>query len=268
MSKVNQLQRQVNQASGGGWGSSRRQSSIERDRLYNQLRRNGCSIPSLGDTASTGYRTLCVRTCDGYYFPISFSSSRSRFQIDETVCKAMYGGADAELFVHSNGRTAEQAVSLQGVPLASEPYAFAYRNTFDQSCQGELKRGLANLAEAFAAQVAAAKADTPSVQGEPAPLLLPRPVARVNLALDPETVANRAGRFKVTPVVPEGSGEFTVAASTIRRLGPDYYYVPSAKIDALYAPPDPGPEFSLISSAHAAEPPPKVDGPTGSTTVQ
>ncbi len=35
--------------------------------------------PQLG---GSGYRTLCVRTCDGYYFPISFSTSPSRFPED------------------------------------------------------------------------------------------------------------------------------------------------------------------------------------------
>lgn len=263
MSKLNRIQQQLSQASRG---STSRRSSSDRDRLYSQLRRNGCSIPSLGETASSGYRTLCVRTCDGFYFPVSFSSPRSRFKIDETVCKSMYGGAEAELFVHSNGRAADTAVSLQGTPLSAQSYAFAYRSSFSESCQIELKRGLANLAEVFADQVAASKANRPAVEGTPAPDLLPRPTARINPARDPETQANVAGRFKVAPIEPEDGGEFTVAG--IRRLGPDYYYIAPTTIDALYEAPDLGPEFSLISSAHAAEPPPKADGPTGSTVVQ
>jgi len=267
MSKVNRLRSQVSQATGGGWGFTR-QTSFQRDRLYNQLRQNGCQIPSLGDTASSGYRTLCVRTCDGYYFPISFSSSRSRFKIDETVCKAMYGGAAAELFVYSNGRSADQAVSLTGTPLAAEPYAFAFRSSFSEACQGELKQGLANLAKAFADQVAAAKANLPVAPGTPAPVLLPAPIARVNPNQDPETLANLAGGFTVAPVAPEGTEQVAVASTKIRRLGPDYYYSVPERIEALYAPPDLGPEFSLISSAHAAEPAKPTDGPTGSTTVQ
>ena len=270
MSKLNSLRNQVSQATGGGWGLTR-QTSFQRDRLYNQLRRNGCAIPSMGNSASSGYRTLCVRTCDGYFFPISFSVSRSRFKVDETVCKAMYGGAGAELFVHANGRSADQAVSLTGTPLASEPYAFAFRSSFSDACQGELKQGLSNLAKAFADQVAAAKADLPVAQGTPAPVLLPAPATQVNPNQDPETVANLAGGFTVEPVAPEGTEQVAVASTKIRRLGPDYYYSTPQHIDALYAPPDLGPEFSLISSAHAAEPaaPAKPDdGPTGSTTVQ
>jgi len=269
MTRLNRLRSQVNQATGGGWGFNR-QTSFQRDRLYNQLRQNGCQIPSLGDTASSGYRTLCVRTCDGYYFPISFSASRSKFKIDETVCRAMYGGAEAELFVHSNGRSADQAVSLTGTPLASEPYAFAFRSNFSEACQGELKQGLSNLAKVFADQVAAAKADLPVAQGTPAPTLLPAPVTRVNPNQDPETLANLAGSFTVEPIKPEGTEQVAVASTEIRRLGPDYYYSVPQRIDALYAPPDLGPEFSLISSAHAAEPAKPArpaDDPTGSTTV-
>ena len=34
-----------------------------------------------GDGAPSGtFRTVCVRTCDGYYFPISYSTSASRFR--------------------------------------------------------------------------------------------------------------------------------------------------------------------------------------------
>ena len=36
-----------------------------------------------------GYRTLCVRTCDGYYFPISFSSQPRNFPRDQNACTAM-----------------------------------------------------------------------------------------------------------------------------------------------------------------------------------
>src|SRR5262245_21983267 len=66
---------------------------------------------------ASGYRTLCVRTCDGYYFPISNATVRKRFKIDETVCKAMYGGAEASLYAHLNGSPAETAVSLKGKRL-------------------------------------------------------------------------------------------------------------------------------------------------------
>src|SRR6202140_1086491 len=35
------------------------------------------------------YRTVCVRTCDGAYFPISFATVPARFPDDEKTCKAL-----------------------------------------------------------------------------------------------------------------------------------------------------------------------------------
>jgi len=75
---------------------------------------------------TSGTRTLCVRVCDGYYFPISYSTNRKRFKIDEAVCKAMYGGAAANLYVHGNGSSADTAISLDGKRITAEPHAFAF----------------------------------------------------------------------------------------------------------------------------------------------
>jgi len=41
------------------------------------------------------YRTLCVRSCDGYYFPISYATGRGRFKTDAAVCASMYPPGEA-----------------------------------------------------------------------------------------------------------------------------------------------------------------------------
>lgn len=84
-----------------------------------------------GDT----YRTVCVRLCDGYYFPISFSTLRSHFAQDAEVCSSKCS-APSELYYHPNpGGTMDQAVALQ----SSEPYtklktAFRYRKEYVNGC--------------------------------------------------------------------------------------------------------------------------------------
>ena len=40
--------------------------------------------------AAGTYRTMCVRLCDGYYFPISFSTTSERFPEDAQNCTAMW----------------------------------------------------------------------------------------------------------------------------------------------------------------------------------
>ena len=272
MARVNQLQRDINRArSSGGRGLFANNARFERDRIRNALVRNGCETPSRGgggsDFAGSGYRTLCVRTCDGYYFPISFSTSRSRFKIDEAVCQSMYGGEPAELFVHHNGSPSDTAVSLKGEPLAGATNAFAFRYFFAPSCQAKLQHGLANLGEAFLARVSEMKANAPPKDRNPtaAPSLLPVPAARVAPGQDPETLANIAGQFHVRPVLSPEAAAVAAASVPIRKLGPDYYYTTPIAIEALRNPPQRGPVFSLIGTAHASE---TDRGGTGATSVQ
>ena len=205
-----------------------------------------------------GSRTLCVRTCDGYYFPISSSASRNRFKIDEAVCKAMYGGAEANLYVHYNGSPADTAVSLSGKRLSAEPHAFAFRETFNPSCQAELKSGLSRLGAAFAARAEAkstkAGRDLKTVFGP-----VPDPLPRVVAGTDPETLANRGGSFTVGPVTPpDEEEELATASLLIRKIGAGYYYADPIVIETLSDPPPRGPVFTLIGSARADPRPDRV----------
>ncbi len=81
------------------------------------------------------YRTVCVRSCDGAYFPISFATVPARFPDDERTCKALCPAADATLFSYRNpGEDMNSAVSINGQPYASSPNAFRYRQEFSPSC--------------------------------------------------------------------------------------------------------------------------------------
>ena len=81
------------------------------------------------------FRTLCVRTCDGYYFPISFSTTSDRFPEDAQTCEAMCPGAEARLFYHPNpGGGPENMTSITGEAYSSLPTAFQYRTSLNPSC--------------------------------------------------------------------------------------------------------------------------------------
>ncbi|QIG91290.1 DUF2865 domain-containing protein [Bradyrhizobium sp. 6(2017)] len=81
------------------------------------------------------FRTVCVRTCDGAYFPISFATSQARFGADEQICKAQCPAAEASLFTYRNpGEDINQAVSINGQSYSSLPNAFKYRTEFNPSC--------------------------------------------------------------------------------------------------------------------------------------
>jgi len=80
------------------------------------------------------YRTLCVRLCDGYYFPISYSTLPSRFSQDAGKCQSRCA-APAELFVYRNpGEEPEQMVSLQGKAYNELPVAWRYRKEYVKGC--------------------------------------------------------------------------------------------------------------------------------------
>ncbi len=77
-----------------------------------------------------GLRTLCVRTCDGAFFPISSNATPMDFSAQAAQCERMCPGTETELFYHSMvGQESSDMVSAKtGQPYKSMPTAFAYRN--------------------------------------------------------------------------------------------------------------------------------------------
>jgi hypothetical protein len=94
----------------------------------------GAPGADLGPQSGT-YRTVCVRSCDGFFFPISFATVPARFADDEKTCKALCPAAEATLFSYRNpGEDMSSAVSINGQPYSSSPNAFRYRQEFNPSC--------------------------------------------------------------------------------------------------------------------------------------
>jgi len=80
-------------------------------------------------------RTVCVRTCDGYYFPISYATNASRFAQDEKTCQRLCPAAEVQLFAYpTEGGDIAQATSTSGAPYSQLPNAFKYRQSFDAAC--------------------------------------------------------------------------------------------------------------------------------------
>src|SRR6266436_3819721 len=105
--------------------------------MDNLFGNNNPSPPSgvdMGPQSGT-FRTVCVRTCDGAYFPVSFATYQARFQDDEKTCKALCPATEATLFAYRNpGEDINQAVSISGQPYSSLPNAFKFRTEFNPSC--------------------------------------------------------------------------------------------------------------------------------------
>jgi hypothetical protein len=96
----------------------------------------GNTIVTPNDTlqAST-FRTLCVRTCDGFYFPISYTTVPGRFRDDERLCQRQCPAAEVALYAHRNpGEDVTQAVSIDGSQYTDLPNAFRYRREHNPTC--------------------------------------------------------------------------------------------------------------------------------------
>lgn len=95
----------------------------------------GSFLPAPDGYQSSTYRTLCVRTCDGYYFPISFQATPIRFPEDEQTCQRLCPAAEVALYTHRNpGEDVGQAVSIAGRSYRDLPTAFRYRQSLDAAC--------------------------------------------------------------------------------------------------------------------------------------
>lgn len=81
------------------------------------------------------YKTICVRTCDGYYFPISASTTRKGFARDEARCQASCGGGARLFHVPANQSTVDDAVDSDGRAYAAMKTAFLYRKHKVEGCQ-------------------------------------------------------------------------------------------------------------------------------------
>jgi hypothetical protein len=225
--RMNQLERQLAGSRPRGFLFGRSNEDRERDRIRRALARNGCAWGGDG-YAYGGYRTICVRACDGYYFPLNFSTSRQRFAADAEKCMGQYALGQAELFYYPTGDDPSQAVSLSGQRYFQQPNAFAFRQAFHPQCAVQLHAGLTSLGQRVFATLP--KATTPPAKFEKAATKrmaaekVPIPILRPDRADDPETLANRAGGLVPAPINPAA----TIVAedgSIVRTVGDPYLFV-------------------------------------------
>jgi hypothetical protein len=108
------------------------------------------------------YRSVCVRTCDGFFFPVSYQTYASHLSQDASVCQSSCA-APAELYVYRNpGQEIDQAISLNGTAYADLPNAFKYRKEYINGCSCK-----ANEYNPTAIEAANQKAEAAPPPGKP-----------------------------------------------------------------------------------------------------
>jgi hypothetical protein len=109
-----------------------REAAIRREA---EERRSRAADDDANPRRSGGGRLVCVRACDGYFFPLHNLPESGRSDADD-MCKALCPGAEAAAYSMPGGADADiaQAVSLRGKRYAKLAGAFKFQKSFDPSC--------------------------------------------------------------------------------------------------------------------------------------
>jgi hypothetical protein len=81
-----------------------------------------------------GSKAVCVRLCDGAFFPLSYSAGRRDNDQLTELCRAQCPYAQTSVYTYSPSRDIVDAVSLSGEPYTSHPNALRFRKVYDASC--------------------------------------------------------------------------------------------------------------------------------------
>lgn len=157
------------------------------------------------DRLTNQYRTLCVRTCDGFFFPVSSQTTRNRFHADQARCEKNCPGA--KLFVQrAHAASIEEATDLSGRPYRLMPTAFLHRKRLVDNCSCRPEPW--SEAEKIRHEIYAANEVSMTPAGKAVV------IAGSTDRVETSGIANgeNTGATEAT-VAPEGEGEVTVTAT-------------------------------------------------------
>lgn len=166
----------------------------------------GLDVDPMDLPKSSTYRTVCVRTCDGYYFPISYATVPARFATDDALCRRLCPAAEAQLYTYRNpGEDIQQATSVTGKPYMSLPSALLYRKQLVQGCSCRAPgqswaQALAGLEDATTLQ----KGDILVTEEQAKEMSQPRPA---------EVPQQAKGKTAATPARPTGTSDTSASAA-------------------------------------------------------
>ena len=214
---------------------------IGRQRLYNPNVEGDTALMTPADPADTNeitipympgtFRTLCVRTCDGYYFPISFSTGFDFLKRDAETCASMCPGTDAKLFFHRvPDQESEEMISLQGNPYTALPQAFLYRKLnpeqSDPSCTCQAQPSTARLKP----EPGSAAIDQREITDTPLPKRTTNPETPDQTDIPPQSTGSEPD-LDAAGVASDMAEEEANGSRNIRVVGPEFLPAPEEAID-------------------------------------
>lgn len=185
-----------------------------------------CPSPLGGRTT-----TVCVRLCDGYFFPIGYGSDESEYERDARLCMLRCPNQQTELFVRRGGDTpiAEAESAITGDAYIELANAFLYEADYNPACgclpaDGRVSIGMVGLGERFENRLTVAPPPSEDAVAE-RPSYPPIGPRRPEPSEDPSTVENRAGglvatRLQLQPI----ASDTLVSDAGVRLVGPAFMY--------------------------------------------
>ncbi len=180
--------------------------------------------------AHGGGQAVCVRTCDGGFFPMGISTRHSHESLKE-MCTALCPGTEVAVYTRSPNADIKTAVGLDGKPYADLPNALKFQKEYSSACTCKpagksWAEALANAEEISGNQRKGDILVTPEKSDE---LSRPKmdPKARAKLLAAPGTAKVTpadAGKLAAEPPPDLRKSEDVTgpdgAKRTIRRVGP------------------------------------------------
>ncbi len=108
--------------------------SFSRTARLDRPRHETRAEPTRQREAGGGSYTVCVRTCDGSFFSVTYFGPKSRADSLEQVCQAQCPNAEVKLYSFPLGGTIDEAVSSTGEPYSDLPNAHKFEQSYDASC--------------------------------------------------------------------------------------------------------------------------------------
>ena len=180
--------------------------------------------------AHGGGQAVCVRTCDGGFFPLGVSSHHDSDDLKQ-MCGALCPGTETQVFTRNPNAEISTAASLDGKPYMDMPNALKFSKTFvpDCSCKPANKSWAQALANAEEVIGNTRKGDIVVTQAKSDELSRPKMDSRTRAsmlagpapaAVAPDDAARIAGDAADNDAGSPPETAATDGTARVRRVGP------------------------------------------------
>ena len=180
--------------------------------------------------AHGGSQAVCVRTCDGGFFPLGISARHDHEDLKQ-MCQALCPGTETQVYTRSPNAEISSAATLDGKPYSEMPNALKFTKAYVPACSCKpadksWAQALANAEEVIGNThkgdivVTQAKSDElsrPKLDAKTrGPMLAGQPAAKVA----PDTAAKIAGDAADNDAASPPETAATDGTKAVRRVGP------------------------------------------------